>query len=286
MLIRRSHYFAPSTMKGTAMLRKSIIAALTAAALGTGVAQAQQPPASPETLTGNIGLFSQYIFRGLTQTNEEPALQGGMDYSHASGFYAGTWGSNVSVLRDSGAYSSGGSLELDIYGGFKGSIGKTDFGYDVGLLYYWYPGDRAPGFHKADTLELYGALSWKWLTGKLSYSLTDKTFGVDDSQGTYYLELNATYPIPNTKFTVIGHYGMQKFNGNNGAVGCSSTDNDTCASYNDWKIGVNYSLPKDFTVGVFYTDTSSMDGPAKAFYTAAGTQLGDSTVTVFVQKTF
>jgi len=273
-------------MKGTAMLRKSIIAGLTAAALGSGVAHAQQPPASLHTVTGNIGLFSQYIFRGLTQTNEEPALQGGMDYSHASGFYAGTWGSNVSVLRDSGAYSSGGSLELDIYGGFKGSIGKTDFSYDVGLLYYWYPGDAASGFHKADTLELYGALSWKWLTGKLSYSLTDKTFGVDDSQGTYYLELNATYPIPNTKFTVIGHYGMQKFNGNNGAVGCSSTDNDTCASYNDLKIGVNYSLLKDVTVGVFYTDTTSMDSAATSFYTAAGTKLGDSTVTVFVQKTF
>ena len=272
------------------MFKKSIIAGLTAAALGTGVAQAQQPPAPAHTITGNVGLFSQYIFRGLTQTNEEPALQGGMDYAHSGGFYAGAWGSNISWLRDFNSYKAGGSLELDIYGGFKGTFGKSDFGYDVGLLYYWYPGDVTAGSHKADTLELYGALSWKWLSGKLSYSLKDKTFGVDDSQGTYYLDLTANFPIPNTKLSVVGHYGIQKYSGSNGAVGCSSTDNDTCASYNDWKVGLNYSLPRDFTVGVFYTDTTGMDAAAKSFYTtpaAAGSKMvGDGTLTIFVQKTF
>jgi uncharacterized protein (TIGR02001 family) len=272
------------------MFKKSIIAGLTAAALGSGAAYAQKAPEPDYTLTGNIGIFSQYIFRGLTQTDQQPALQGGFDYAHKSGFYVGTWGSNISWLRDFGNYSSGGSLELDIYGGYKGTFGKSDFGYDVGLLYYWYPGDTAPGFHTADTLELYGALSWKWLTAKLSYSLMDKTFGVDDSQGTYYLDLTGAYPIPDSKFTVIAHYGMQKYTGNNGAVGCISTDNDSCASYNDWKLGVNYSLPKDFTIGVFYTDTSGMDDAAKLFYTtqtsAGSRKVGDSTVTVFVQKTF
>lgn len=272
------------------MFKKSIIAGLTAAALGSVTAQAQTPPASPHTITGNLGLFSQYIFRGLTQTDREPALQGGMDYAHTSGFYVGTWGSNISWLRDFGAYNSGGSLELDIYGGFKGNIGKSDFGYDVGLLYYWYPGDPAPGLADADTLELYGAISWKWLSAKLSYSMLDETFTVKDSRGTYYLDLTATYPIPNTKLTLIGHYGIQKFSGNNGAAGCASTDNDTCASYNDYKIGVNYSLPKDFTVGAFYTNTTSMDAVAKSFYTtpasAGSRMIGDGTVTVFVQKTF
>jgi uncharacterized protein (TIGR02001 family) len=261
------------------MFKKTVIAGLTAAALGSGLASAAEP-ASPHTITGNIGLFSQYIFRGLTQTNEEPALQGGFDYAHSGGFYAGTWGSNVSVLRDLGTYTGGGSLELDIYGGYKGTIGKTDFGYDVGLLYYWYPGDVAPGAVKADTLELYGALTWKWLSAKLSYSLKDKTFGVDDSQGTYYLDLTATYPIPNTKLTAIAHYGMQEFKGTTAGV-----SNDSLASYKDWKLGVNYSLPKDFTVGVFYTDTD-MSAAQETFYTAAGTKLGDSAITIFIQKTF
>ena len=73
------------------MFKKTAIAGLVAAAFGSGLAQAQQPqaPASPHTLTGNVGFFSQYIFRGLTQTNREPALQGGFDYSHSSGLYAG-----------------------------------------------------------------------------------------------------------------------------------------------------------------------------------------------------
>jgi uncharacterized protein (TIGR02001 family) len=266
------------------MFRKSVIAGLTAAALGSGVAQAQQPPAPEHTLTGNVGIFSQYIFRGLTQTDRQPALQGGFDYGHSSGFYVGTWGSNISWLRDFNSYSSGGSLELDIYGGFKGSFGKSDFGYDVGLLYYWYPGDAAPGSNKADTLELYGALSWKWLSGKLSYSIQDKTFGVADSFGSYYLDLTAAYPIPNTKLTVIGHYGIQKFEGSTAGV-----DNNSFASYEDWKLGLSYSLPKDFTVGVFYTDTS-MTATQELFYTtpasAGSRQIGKGTGTIFIQKTF
>jgi uncharacterized protein (TIGR02001 family) len=219
---------------------------------------------------------------GLTQTNEEPALQGGFDYAHSGGFYAGTWGSNISWLRDFGAYTGGGSLELDIYGGYKGTIGKTDFGYDVGLLYYWYPGDKIPGGTKADTLEVYGALSWKFLSAKLSYVISDEAFGVANADGTYYLDLTATYPIPNTKLTLIGHYGIQKFSG----TSAGGVDNDTFASYEDWKIGVNYSLPKDFTVGVFYTDTS-MDATQETFYTTpAGKKIGDGAVTIFLQKTF
>src|SRR5690242_19837831 len=104
------------------MFRKTIIAGLTAAALGAGIVHAADAPApadapaaapapapTPEhTLTGNIGFFSQYIFRGLTQTDRDPAAQGGFDYSHSSGFYLGTWASNISWLRDFGSYSSGG----------------------------------------------------------------------------------------------------------------------------------------------------------------------------------
>ena len=267
------------------MFKKSVIAGLTAAALGSGLAQAQQPPASPHTLTGNIGLFSQYIFRGLTQTNKEPALQGGLDYAHSSGFYVGTWGSNISWLSDS-TYTGGGSLELDIYGGYKGTIGKTDFGYDVGLLYYWYPGDVVANGTKADTLEVYGALTWKWLSGKLSYSLDNKTFGVPDSRGAYYLDFTATYPVPNTKLTAIAHYGIQKFDGQTPGL---AANNDTLYSYDDWKVGVSYSLPKDFTIGAFYTDTSGADPRGYGSVGEGGSyprNIAKGTGTVFIQKTF
>ena len=266
------------------MLKKTIVAGAVATALTSGVALAQAPqaPASPHTLTGNIGLYSQYVFRGLTQTDRDPALQGGFDYSHASGFYAGTWASNISWLRDFGAYSSGGSLEWDFYGGFKGTFGKSDFGYDVGLLYYYYPGNVAPGFVKANTLEAYGALSWRWLSAKFSYSLDNKTFGVADSDGTWYFDLTANVPLGDSGFTAIAHWGKQKFRGS--AV--PGIPNNRVASYEDWKLGLSYALPKDFTVGAFYTDTS-MTAAQEAFYTTPGGRfIGKGTGTVYISKTF
>ncbi len=257
-------------------MTKSILATALAGALAVPLAASAQT-ASPHTLTGNVGFFSQYIFRGLTQTDTKPALQGGFDYSHASGLYLGTWASNVSWLSDFGAYTSS-SLEWDFYGGYKNTLG--DFGYDVGLLQYYYPGSVAPGANRADTLEAYGALSWKWLSAKLSYSLGDKTFGVGDSRGTYYLDLSAAYPATE-KLSLLAHYGMQKFRGTTSGV-----DHDDFASYNDWKLGVSYALPGSFTVGAYYTDTD-MDETQRAFYTTpAGREVGKGTATLYVQKAF
>jgi len=270
------------------MIKKTVTAGLVAAALGSGLAQAQTP-ASPHTFSGNVGLYSQYIFRGLTQTNADPAIQGGFDYSHSSGFYLGTWASNISWLTDSSSvtgYTSS-SMEWDFYGGFRNTFGKSDFGYDVGLLYYWYPGTRsdvvAPGSVDADTLEIYGALSWKWLSAKLSYALSSDVFGVKDADGTYYLDFTAAYPVPNTKLTLLAHYGIQKFTGDS-APGVS---NDANASYEDWKIGATYALPQDFTIGAYYTDTS-MDSVQKAFYTnvSDNREVGKGTFTVYVSKSF
>jgi uncharacterized protein (TIGR02001 family) len=279
------------------MIKKTLMAGFIATALGSGFAQAQaQAPASPHTITGNVGLFSQYVFRGLSQTNEEPAIQGGFDYSHSSGFYAGTWASNISWLRDSGAYSAGGSAEIDFYGGFKGAIGKSDFGFDVGTLYYWYPGDvntaANPLNIKADTWEVYGALSWKWISAKLSYSVDNKTFGVRDSSGTYYFDLTATYPVPNTGLSLIAHWGTQKYSGTdtrNPVVGGVIQDNDTVWSYEDWKLGASYALPKDFTIGAFYTDTSGASAFGYGSVSQGGVypkNIADSQFVVYIQKTF
>lgn len=270
------------------MFKKTLISGLIASAFATGSVYAQTPaaaaPASDHTLTGNVGLYSQYIFRGLTQTNRKPALQGGFDYSHSSGIYVGTWASNISWLRDAtpSSYSSGASLEWDFYGGFKGNFGKSDFTYDAGLLYYYYPGAVAAGFIKADTLELYGALGWKWITGKFSYGLNNKTFGVADSRGTYYIELNADVPIGETGLTANLHLGRQKFTGAGGA-------NNTLYTYNDWKVGVTYALPKDFSIGAFYSDTGSLNNAGYGSVSEGGAfprNLGKGTGTVFLKKTF
>jgi len=266
------------------MFKKTLIAGLVAAACAPTLAAAAD---SPHSISGNVGIYSEYIFRGLSQTNGDPALQGGFDYAHSSGFYAGTWMSNISWLTDSSSvtgYKSS-SLEWDFYGGYKGSF-AGDFGYDVGVLQYYYPGTHdsvvtAPGSVKADTLELYGALSWKWLSAKYSQSVDSKTFGVANSRGTYYFDLSAAYPATD-KLTLIAHYGIQKFKGDNAAV-----SNDSVASYKDWKLGATYALPQGFTIGGYYTDTD-MTAAQEAFYTnvADNRFVGKSTFTAFVSKSF
>ena len=278
------------------MFKKTIIAGLVAGAFAPALAfaQAAAPAPTPEhTLTGNVGVYSQYIFRGLTQTNGDAALQGGFDYSHSSGFYAGTWMSNISWLTDSPGitgYNSS-SLEMDFYGGYKGTI-SGDLGFDVGLLQYYYPGNQnltatgaAVGTPKADTLELYGALTWKWLSAKYSYSISSKTFGVSDSKGTSYLDFSANYPLTDA-LNLVAHYGIQKFEGSGGFCGVG-VSNDTCASYKDWKVGATYALPQSFTIGGYWTGTDMTRAQELSYTnTASGKMIGKDTFTVFVAKTF
>ena len=98
------------------MIRSRILLAAAAGLLGPAV-HAEDAPASPHHFTSNVGVYSQYVFRGLTQTKEKPALQGGFDYSNDNGFYVGTWLSNISWFSDTNGGTS--SLEWDGYGGFK-----------------------------------------------------------------------------------------------------------------------------------------------------------------------
>jgi uncharacterized protein (TIGR02001 family) len=285
------------------MFKKTLISGLVATAFVAASALAQTPaapaaPASPHTFNGNVGLFSQYIFRGLTQTNRKPALQGGFDYSHESGVYIGTWASNISWLNDGGQYKDGGSLEMDIYGGYKGTFGKSDFTYDAGLLYYWYPGTVATPCSygltpcpKANTTELYGALGWKFVTLKYSHGIDKKTFGVPNSRNTSYIDLTADVPVGETGLTVNLHYGRQSYKGSNPQypTAAAPRSNSSVYTYSDWKAGGSYALPKDFTIGVFATGTSGAD---KVGYGSVGENgvyprnIAKTTGTVFIKKTF
>ena len=133
---------------------RAIASLLPAAALAQTPAAAAPAPEPEFTFTGNVGLYSQYVFRGISQTNEKPAVQGGFDLGHKSGFYVGTWASNDQLdLRwlpgHLAAASASSSMEWDFYGGYKGSL-PADFGYDLGVLYYWYPGKYPSGLHEAE----------------------------------------------------------------------------------------------------------------------------------------
>ena len=223
-------------------MKKVLISAAVAAACATPFAVlAQAAPAAPAkvepeyTITGNAGLFSDYRFRGYSQTDYQPALQGGVDFVHKSGFYLGNWNSNVNANLYNGA-----SLEMDFYGGYKATFGE--FTLDVGTLYYYYPGtNRSGGPYVAGfnpkNWEAYIGGAWGPLSAKYSYSFTDffglKAPGVD-TKGSQYLELNGTFDL-GSGFGIVGHVGWQNI-ANGKDVGLKED------SVYDYKLGVTYDI--------------------------------------------
>ena len=244
-------------------MRKSVLTLSVAAALAApGLAAA----ADPSPVTGNMSIVSDYRFRGISQTFELPAIQGGIDYAHSSGFYVGNWNSSVSGL----SFADTAGIEMDFYGGWKKSFG--DIGMDVGLLQYYYPGAKTAAGDKYDTLEGYIGVSWKWLSAKYSYAFSD-FFGLTNSDGSGYLDLGFTMEVA-PKLNIVAHYGMQ------------TIKNNDALEYNDWKLGVTYDL-NGWVLGAAYVDTDA----DSALYTLANAQgktkdIGGSTIVLSVMKTF
>ena len=231
---------------------------------------AADAPASPHSLTGNIAFTTDYLFRGVSQTQNGPAIQGGFDYSHTSGVYLGTWASNVDWVSQ--GYKDNNSMEIDLYGGFKGSMG--DIGYDVGLITYYYPGDKIAGVASPDTTEVYLAGSWKFLTLKYSHVLSSHFIGWVGTGGaktsnSNYLELNAAYDM-GEGWGLIGHLGHQKVKNLSGA------------DYTDWKIGVS----KDIGYGVVTLAYSDTNADISNFYTLGGEEIADGRVFLSFSKSF
>lgn len=251
---------------------KKIVSALALSAL-VGAPAIVMAEDSPHSLSGNVSMTSDYLFRGISQTGGDGAIQGGLDYTHASGIYLGTWGSNVGWIEDYQGYASG-NVEFDLYGGYRGGIGDTGLNYDLGIIGYFYPGEKA-GAVDADTTELYAALGWKWFTVKYSYSISDETFGFANSDGSDYLDLSASLPVGETGLTVGAHWGTFSF------------DNNGAQDYDDWKLSATYDMGKlsgvmsGVTLGVAYSDTDA----DRAVWTDANNQyLGDSTTYVWISK--
>jgi uncharacterized protein (TIGR02001 family) len=286
-------------------MRKSLITTAVLGALAAPSFVFAADAAPDLTVAYNIGLYSQYIFRGLTQTDRGPAVQGGVDLTHSSGFYLGAWASNISWLRDynlansGAAFSKEGRLEIDIYGGYRYTF-ANGVGIDLGALQYLYPGSKTSGkqnlWASAYTTELYGALSYGWVQAKISSVVSDSAWTVGkyipndglskNAQGTYYAELNATIPVSDligakdglaSGITGIAHIARQEFN--------AGTANDVY-SYTDYKLGLQKSFSEGalngVNVGGYWTYANSKD----SVWTLNNRNIGESTGTVFVQKTF
>jgi uncharacterized protein (TIGR02001 family) len=188
--------------------------------------------AAQAEVTGTVTATSDYDFRGITQSSQDPALQGSIDYAHDSGFYAGAWASNV----DFGDCCDE-NIEVDLYAGFSGGETIT---YDVGLIYYTYPGAE-----DIDYPEIYAGLGWNWLSGKVWYS---NDYGNSGDSAMYY-EANGEWELP-ASFGASAHVGYSDGD---------FWDNAYGDSYMDWSVGVTYTLG-NFALGLKWIDGSDLEG--------------------------
>ncbi|WP_157268249.1 TorF family putative porin [Azohydromonas aeria] len=254
------------------MIKKAALAAAVLATLSSLPAHAD--------LSFNVGAVTDYRYRGISQSRLDPALQGGADWVQSAdgGFYAGVWASTIRWIKDAGrinGFDAGNArVEVDLYGGYKGSV-MEGLGYDVGVLQYWYPRnklDRAPTlFEKADTTEVYGALTFGPVTAKYSHALTD-TFGNLDSKNSWYLDLSASFEITDG-WMLVPHVGRQKIKG---------PSDDLGGSYTDYSLGIS----KDFS-GFVVSATAVGTNADKTFYvTPSGKFTGKNALVVGVKYNF
>ncbi|MEW6024034.1 MAG: TorF family putative porin [Pseudomonadota bacterium] len=248
-------------------MKNVILLAAALASLAAGAcAQAEESAAA--TLTGNAALTSDYRYRGISQTRLQPAVQAGADYVAPSGWYAGAWASSITWTRDAGG---AGSIEADVYGGWRGSLAHG-VNVDAGLLGYLYPSNglsQVRGWDNANTAEVYAQLGYGIATLKYSHSLTN-LFGVPDSHGSGYLDLNLNFAA-GEQTTLNLHAGRQRVR------------HAAASSYTDWKA----ALAHDFGFATVTLAAVGTNASRSAYASPADGQfLGKRAVVLSIGRTF
>lgn len=171
------------------------------------------------SLSGNVAIVTDYVFRGISQSDENFALQGGFDAEHDSGLYAGVWASNVDFNDGDEA-----DIEIDLYAGYGGEVNGVS--YDAGVLYYAYPG--ADDTLDYDFWEVYGSLGYDFdfASANIAVNYSPEFFG--DSGEAVYTNLNIDVPITDALSFGTG-IGYQSIEGNN------------TEEYTDWRASLNYA---------------------------------------------
>ena len=228
---------------------------------GISVAQAQ--------VTGNLGLTSDYRFRGVSQTQNAPAVQGGIDYAHSSGLYVGNWNSSVS----SQMYTNGSGVESDLYAGFKKDIYKG-LTLDVGSYNYFYPRATNNTSTNFDTNELFAGLGYGPVSVKYSQSLSNY-FGTANSKNSQYYQADLAQPLTyiSKNLSLLAHVGRTEVN------------NNSNLNYTDYNVGLGYNLQGWELAAKYYTNS----GTTSTFQTANtinGQRLYKDAAVVSVSKSF
>jgi uncharacterized protein (TIGR02001 family) len=244
-------------------MKKILVPSLIALALGSVSGLAQAQTAAPESsLSYNVGVTTDYRYRGISQSRLQPAVQGGLDYADKSGFYVGAWASSIKWIKDAGGNAN---TEVDLYGGYKGSVG--DVSYDVGFLRYEYPSNKLAV--NANTNEIYGAATMGLATLKYSHALSN-LFGFANSKNSYYLDLSGTFDLGNG-FSLVPHVGYQSVK-NNGAF-----------SYTDYALTLGKDLGNGLSASAALVGT---DADKALYVTPAGKFTGKSGVVVGLKYAF
>ncbi len=274
-------------------MKKLILASAISAAFAGGFAQAEEAAKSDHVISYNLGVTSDYVFRGISQSRNRPAFSGGVDYSHApTGLYAGTWVSTISWIDDSYQSSSvtnNGArprtpYEQDFYAGIK--LGDTaGLNFDVGTIYYYYPRNKLhleSGYLglKANTNEVYGKVAYGPVYFKASYAIGDAIW-VSNKSGSYYLDLGADVPVMEG-LTLNAHVGRFVFKQDTTIL------TDSRYNYSDWKIGLTQDFGNGLSGSIAATGTNAKDtfnGSNVWNFNGTG-YLGDTKGVVSLTKTF
>lgn len=232
-------------------MKKLLVSLLLAAGFTSAYAQ----------VSGNATIASEYRFRGISQTQGKPALQGGVDYAHKSGLYIGNWNSSVSGL----AYTNSSGLESDFYGGYKTKLLGLDL--DAGLYTYTY--GNASTYN---TNEFFLGAGRGPVSVKYSQTYSDKYFGTANARGTRYYEINVAQPVTK-KITVVAHAGR------------TDVANNSNSDYNDFNAGV---VVKEFgfDFGARYYYNNDLSQSFKTANTISGKQNYGQALVLSVTKQF
>lgn len=232
-------------------------------------AQDAAAPSGP-ALTGSVSAVNDYLFRGLSQTSQDPALQAGAEYGSADSGYVGAWGSNVSWLSDlsTPAARISSSLEVDLYAGWRIPLDDA-WKLDLGLYTYYYPGDYPHGFTRPYTTEGYVGISGSIATLKYSHAFTN-AFGFADSKHSDYLDLSVNWEfVPGWILNAhVGHQRIEHFGD---------------ADYTDWRLGVTRNFANGLAVALGYYDTNADES---VYTNPDGENLGRATGVLSITKAF
>ena len=215
--------------------------AMGAAVVVTSLAASQ---AQELEISGNVALTTNYIFRGITQTDDGPAIQGGFDIG-SGGWYVGTWASSVDFGDDT-------TMEIDFYGGYGGSITET-ITYDVGAIFYAYPDSPDVGGGDQDFLEFYGSLAKSFGAFELGVGVAYSDDFYGETGESLYYSTSASYAV-SEELSFEATYGVSDFEEDGGN-----------RDYQDYSIGTSYVTPYGVDVGVTYYGTTNFDDNTDSF---------------------